>query len=143
MLNRIADGRDVNSDFSRKFKIKRMGKDKDDIFWQIGKIHGLENLAYVSDEDIAAANGNPIILQSLCDRANDAPKPTAPASFDKVIENIRNSLDDYQRSVDSLYPGKVYEASDRKKLLALPFLLAKRVELPEPKRGQKEYDLFR
>ena len=26
--------------------------------------------------------------------------------------------------------------------MALPFLLAKRVELPEPKQGQKEYDLF-
>jgi len=143
MLNRIADGREVSSDFSRKFKIKRMGKDKDDIFWQIGKIHGLENLAFVSDEDIAAANGNPILLQSLCDRANDAPRPNAPASFDKVIENVRNSLDNYERAVDNLYPGKVYEASDRKKLLALPFLLAKKVELPEPKRGQKEYDLFR
>jgi len=42
-----------------------------------------------------------------------------------------------------MYPGKVYEASDRKKLLALPFLLAKRVELPEPKIGQKEYALFK
>lgn len=39
-----------------------MGKDKDDIFFEIGKIHGLENLAYVSDEDIRAANGNPVLL---------------------------------------------------------------------------------
>ena len=55
MLNRIADGRGVDENFMKKFKIKRMGKDKDDIFWQIGKIHGLENLAYVSDEDLKAA----------------------------------------------------------------------------------------
>lgn len=41
-----------------------------------------------------------------------------------------------------MYPGKEYEPSDRKKLLALPFLLAKRHELPEPKRGQKEWVLF-
>jgi len=41
-----------------------------------------------------------------------------------------------------MHPGKEYEVSDRKKLLALPFLLSKRVELPEPKYGQKEYDLF-
>lgn len=33
--------------------------------------------------------------------------------------------------------------SDRKKLLALPFYMTKRAELPTPKRGQKEWDLFR
>lgn len=32
--------------------------------------------------------------------------------------------------------------SDKKKLLALPFYLVKRAELPEPKIGQKEWDLF-
>ena len=32
--------------------------------------------------------------------------------------------------------------SDKKKLLSLPFLLHKRAELPEPKYGQKEWDLF-
>jgi len=71
MLNRIADGRGVDGDFARKFQVKRMGKDKDDIFWNLGKIHGLENLAFVKDEDLAQANGNPMILQQLCDKAND------------------------------------------------------------------------
>jgi hypothetical protein len=33
-------------------------------------------------------------------------------------------------------------SSDRKKLLALPFHLKKRQELPEPRKGQFEYDLF-
>lgn len=33
--------------------------------------------------------------------------------------------------------------SDRKKLLALPFYLAKRAEQPEPRMGQKEFDLFK
>ena len=32
--------------------------------------------------------------------------------------------------------------SDRKKLLALPFYLAKRSQLPEPRRGQPEFKLF-
>jgi len=36
-----------------------------------------------------------------------------------------------------LYP------SDKKKLLALPFHLAKRSENPAPKRGQAAYDLFK
>jgi hypothetical protein len=32
--------------------------------------------------------------------------------------------------------------SDRKKILALPFYLTKRHQLPEPRRGQKELELF-
>jgi hypothetical protein len=54
MLNRIADGRAVDESFMRKFKIKRAGKDKDDIFWNYGKLHGLENLAYATQEEIEA-----------------------------------------------------------------------------------------
>lgn len=33
--------------------------------------------------------------------------------------------------------------SDRKKLLAFPFLLSKRTEFPEPKEGQKEWKIFK
>lgn len=33
-------------------------------------------------------------------------------------------------------------SSDKKKLLSLPFYMAKRRELPEPKKGQKEWDFF-
>lgn len=32
--------------------------------------------------------------------------------------------------------------SDRKKMLALPFFLAKRAQEPEPIKGQAEWDLF-
>lgn len=32
--------------------------------------------------------------------------------------------------------------SDRKKLLALPFYMSKRAELPEPREGQDEMSLF-
>jgi len=35
------------------------------------------------------------------------------------------------------------ETSDMKKMLSLPFLMAKRHELPEPKPGQKEWALFK
>lgn len=52
LLNRMADGLPVDPRFASKFKIKRAGKDKDDIFWAIGKIHGLENIAYLTEEQI-------------------------------------------------------------------------------------------
>lgn len=143
MLNRIADGREIDADVMNRYRIKRMGKDKNDIFWQLGKVHGLENIAFVKDEDLKLAQGNPLMLQHLCDKANDASKPSGPVSFDKAVENMREGMDAYRNMVDNMYPGKVYEPSDRKKLLALPFLLHKRSENPEPKYGQKEYDLFK
>jgi hypothetical protein len=34
-------------DASKHFRVARKGKDKDDFFWSFGKIHGLENLAFV------------------------------------------------------------------------------------------------
>jgi hypothetical protein len=38
--------------------------------------------------------------------------------------------------------AREYNPSDRKKMLALPFHLAKQSELPEPKKGQKEWEIF-
>ncbi|MFO0117422.1 MAG: hypothetical protein ACK521_07365 [bacterium] len=32
-----------------KMRIRRMGKDLDDIYWSLGKIHGLENIAYADE----------------------------------------------------------------------------------------------
>ena len=35
-------------DVTKMFRVKRAGKDKDPLFWHFGKIHGLENLAFVN-----------------------------------------------------------------------------------------------
>ena len=42
------------------YRVKRLGKDEDDIFWTIGKIHGLENIAFVDPAKLHAAKGNPV-----------------------------------------------------------------------------------
>jgi hypothetical protein len=42
-----------------------MGKDKDDMFWSFGKIHGLENLAFADSAEILATNGNPVAIQDV------------------------------------------------------------------------------
>lgn len=54
LLNRMADGLPVDPDFASKWRIKRMGKDKDDIFWTLGKVHGIENIAFATDEQLKA-----------------------------------------------------------------------------------------
>lgn len=50
-------------------------------------------------------------------------------------------MNEYKSQID----GRKLEfySSDRKKLLAFPFLLSKRAELPEPKQGQKEWNIFK
>jgi hypothetical protein len=53
-------------------KIKRVGRDKDDMYWYLGKIHGIENIVNVSDEELLNHNGDPIALQDLVNKA--APK---------------------------------------------------------------------
>mgnify|MGYP006922971879 CR=1 FL=1 len=49
MFKRISE----QVDLTEVFQVKRQGKDKSDIFWLLGKIHGLENIAFCSDEDLA------------------------------------------------------------------------------------------
>lgn len=45
-----------------KWRVKRLGPDASDHYWFYGKIHGLENIAYLTPEEIAACEGNPVKL---------------------------------------------------------------------------------
>ena len=81
-------------------------------------------------------------LQKLINEANDAPKPEMPGSYEDLLESLYDSLAAYNAAVEKLGGDKELNASDKKKLLALPFYLTKRSALPEPKYGQKEWQLF-
>ena len=94
---------------------------------------------YLSQEQIQACNG-PWELQVLLNEVNDLPKPLPSQSFDKLVERVHQSMQSYKGAIDS-YP-KDFQPSDKKKMLALPFLMQKTTELPEPKKGQKEWNLF-
>lgn len=59
MLRRFKEGREVDADFASKFKIKRMGKDLNDIYWALGKIHGLENVVYLNEDTLNRVMGDP------------------------------------------------------------------------------------
>lgn len=60
MIDNIALNALKEFDLGKMFRIKRMGKDKDDIFWSFGKIHGLENIAFVDPKELEATGGNPV-----------------------------------------------------------------------------------
>lgn len=55
---------------------------------------------------------------------------------------MNSVLDRYKNIMMKIDNDKQILESDKKKLLSLPFFLTKRKELPEPKVGQKEWDLF-
>lgn len=55
-------------DVTKLFRVKRAGKDKDPLFFSFGKVHGLENLAFTSDEELLEAEGNPVKIQQLVNK---------------------------------------------------------------------------
>lgn len=133
MMKRISE----TADLSQVFQIKRQGKDKNPFFWQFGKIHGLENIAHCDAAELEQTKGNPVALQRLINKVNPEDVPGL-SSYDEVQQKLQEALSDYKASVEklSLYP------SDKKKMLAMPFYLAKRKERPTPRAGQNYMDLF-
>lgn len=101
MLNRFAEGKPIDANFAKNFKIKRQGKDKDDIFWSLGKIHGLENIALCDLEELKATKGDPIKIQALVNKAHDAPRPTPPATFELALEEAYKNLEAYKAAVEN------------------------------------------
>ena len=106
-------------------RIKRGGKDLNDIFWMFGKIHGLENIAFFTEEDFKSI-ADPVEFQR---RINSVQKPDFSGwTYDMWAAEMQKSLQGVRDAVDAL----PLEPSDRKRILAMPIYLAKRQELPEP-----------
>lgn len=83
------------------------------------------------------------MVQALVNKAHDRPRRSPPATFEQAYEKAHADLEAWKVSIENFGGvGRELRASDRKKLLALPFYLIKRQELPEPKQGQKEWELF-
>ena len=63
-------------DLSEIFQVKRSGKDLDDFYYTFGKVHGIENIAFVDPDELAATKGNPVSIQRLVNKvdANSIPK---------------------------------------------------------------------
>jgi hypothetical protein len=54
MVDQLALAAMKEFDFSKMFRVKRVGKDREPMFWCFGKIHGLENLAFASEDEVYA-----------------------------------------------------------------------------------------
>lgn len=73
VINNIALHALKEFNVAQLFQVKRSGKDKDPIFWSFGKIHGLENIAFADPEEIKETKGNPVKIQKIVNRYENAP----------------------------------------------------------------------
>jgi hypothetical protein len=62
VLSSLSKVAEAHASVDKTMRVKRLGPDLDDNYWMFGKIHGLENIAYLTDEEVAACNGNPVAL---------------------------------------------------------------------------------
>ena len=109
-----------NVDLTDIFRVKRAGADLNDLFYMYGKIHGLENIAFVPDEVLAKCGGHPVLLQAAINDVEG--KSRFFGSFEEMVADNSQLLDAYKAGVSKIGMNP----SDRKKMLSLPFFLAKR-----------------
>jgi hypothetical protein len=98
MLDNIMISALKQYDISKMFRVKRRGKDRDPFFWSYGKIHGLENIAFVDPEELKKAEGNPVIIQSLVDKV-EAPN-IGLTSHEQLVSELQTALANYKNSVE-------------------------------------------
>ena len=60
--NKVSDG------LRPERKIKRWSRDKNEMFWNFGKVHGLENISELSDETLEQIAGDPFKFQEALNR---------------------------------------------------------------------------
>lgn len=63
IIQKLQQKNTLNKPKKPKMKVKRLGKDADDLYWVGGKIHGLENIALLSAEELKAVSRDPVALQ--------------------------------------------------------------------------------
>lgn len=73
MIDNIALHTIKEFDIGKIFRVKRAGKDQDDLFWSFGKIHGLENIAFADADEVKSTNGNPVKIQNIVNRFESSP----------------------------------------------------------------------
>ena len=115
---------------------KRQGKDKDDIYYAYGKVRNLENIIYLSEEDLKDID-SPLKLQIKLDSI-DIKNVFENKTSTQVLEDIHKALETYKLNVENLKKFR----SDKEKLLGLPFMINRMQQYPEPNPNTWQYDIF-
>lgn len=78
--------------------------DKNDLIWMFSKIHGLENIAFLTDEQLELIK-DPFTLQRAINNVKKANK--AFSSYEEYLEHMNKNLELYKEQVNKigLYPS--------------------------------------
>lgn len=114
---------------------RRLSKDRNDFYYLYGKIRNLENIAYLSDEEIQKIT-SPVELQMKIDSIN----PTRPKQEDlnQVVEGFHKELENYKNKTEN---SKNFR-SVKEKFLGLPFMMLRHRQHPEPAVGTWQYEAY-
>lgn len=114
----------------------RYSKDRDDTYYLFGKVRNLENIAYLSEEDLKDID-SPVKLQMKLDSIQPV-NPVQGLTLEQTAALLHEKLDKYKLNIENLKKLR----SDKDKLLGLPFLMRRLQQNPEPNPGTWQYDLF-
>jgi hypothetical protein len=114
---------------------KRLSKDKNDFYYLFGKIRNLENIAYLSEEEIEKCQ-NPVELQMKIDSVK--PYLNKTGDVNKKVENFLNTLEEYKLFIESSRNFR----SIKDKFLGLPFMIKRHQQFPTPTRGTWQFDVY-
>jgi len=115
---------------------KRQSKDKDDIFYAAGKVRNLENIVFLTEQDIKECD-SPIKLQIKLDSV-EAKNPFMDTSLTDLVNRYHAAMENYKLSIEN---SKKFR-SDKEKLLGLPYLINRLQQYPEPDPYSWQYDLY-
>lgn len=140
---RLFDKNDKSIKENEEFTLKQLssslthfesqGKNRSDAS-NLSLIRNLENIVYCSDEDINKCK-NTLELQILIDSA--IPKVTSESAEEK-IQNWQKNITLYKKEIEN---QNIF-ASEKEKMLGLPFMMKRHQQFPEPVRGTWQYDIF-
>lgn len=114
---------------------KRLSKDKNDFYYYYGKIRNLENIIYLTEEEINKCK-NPVELQMKIDSVK--PHLIKTGDPNKKVENFLNNLEDYKLHIENSRNFR----SIKDKFLGLPFMIKRHQQIPTPTRGTWQFNVY-
>lgn len=115
--------------------LRRISKDKNDFFYLFSKVRNLENIVFLSQEDLSDIK-NPVELQIKIDSVN--PQLYRNTDLNDDVKRLQDQIREYKYMVENSDNFR----SIKDKLLGLPFMMYRLRQFPEPNPGTWQYNLF-
>lgn len=115
--------------------LRRISKDKNDFFYLFSKVRNLENIVFLSKEDLDSVS-SPVELQIKIDSVN--PTLFRSQTLNEDVKKLQDTIREYKLTIENSDNFR----SIKDKLLGLPFLMYRMRQFPEPVAGTWQYNLF-